>query len=78
MGVLLVYQKIRELSRKICIFEKNVGKHVRLHLVGNYQYIAEPIEMKEMECFFKLIGKGMDDHPLTSQSLGNIKRIVPI
>ena len=78
MGLTLDYEEIRCLSRKMKVFNSNIGRYVRLKLVGGYDYIVEPIEIKEMECFFKLIGKGMTEHPIVSHSIKNIMEIIPM
>jgi len=72
------YRKIRSLSCKIELFNKNIGKYVRLKITSDYDYVAEPIEIKKMECFFYLIGKGLTNHPIVSHPIGNIMEIIPM
>ncbi len=78
MSTISEYKKIRELSKMIHLFQENIRKNVRLKLIGNYNYIVEPIEMKGMECFFRLIGTKLNNHPIVSQSIHKIKEIIPI
>ena len=78
MDILSEYKKIRELSRKMHMFKKNISKKVYLHITGGYKFIVEPVEIKGKKFFFRVIGKGITEHPLTSYSIDNVEKIVPI
>lgn len=78
MNILEEYRKIRKLSRNIHIFREHMGEKVYLFLIGGFKCIIEPIDIKDNKFFFKMIGQGLNDHPLTSYPINQIENIIPM
>jgi len=78
MSLIDEYQVIRKLSLNNHIFNQNIGKFVRLVIVGGHKFMAEPIEVRDDRYFFKLIGQGLNDHPLASHPVNQVIDIIPL